>query len=115
MRKIYFLVLTFAFIFLAGIIYLNSGNPTDRAIKNLYRAIEKAEEKGDYKCCIDPPCTMCFLGKWKFEKGTCFCDDAIREGRTEDVCPECKKGLEQGLCKSSESCELNEEIYGGIK
>ena len=55
---------------------------------------------------------MCYLGKWKFEKGTCYCDDAILEGRDEDVCPECKKGLEEGLCKSGKICELNEKIYG---
>ena len=109
-KEISFLIFSIAILLIAGVIFIKSTEiTTGRAIENLYKAIEKAEEKGDYRCCIDPPCTMCFLGKWKFEKGTCFCDDAIREGRTEDVCPECKKGLEQGLCKSSEFCELKKD------
>ena len=72
----------------------------EEVLVNLEAAIVQATKSGDYHCCIDPPCTMCYLGHWKFEKGTCYCDDAIREGRDEDVCPECKKGLEQGLCNS---------------
>jgi hypothetical protein len=88
----------------------------DKVINNLYEAIQVAEEKGEYKCCIEPACTMCYLGHWKFEKGTCYCDLAISEGRNEDVCPECKSGLEQGLCNSveQEECELNEETFGGL-
>ena len=109
-KEISFLIFSIAILLIAGAIFIKSTETSsDKAIENLYKAIEKAEEKGDYRCCIDPPCTMCFLGKWKFEKGTCLCDDAIREGRTEDVCPECKKGLEQGLCKSSKTCELNKD------
>jgi hypothetical protein len=68
----------------------------------------KAEAEGKYKCCIEPACDMCYLGHWKFEKGTCYCDDAIKEGRDEDICPQCIKGLENGECSSSEggeSCE----------
>ena len=59
---------------------------------------------------------MCYLGHWKFEKGTCYCDDAIREGRDEDICPECVKGIEEGFCKSTkeEECELDVEIFGGL-
>ena len=74
-------------------------NP-DEVIGNLEKAIKQAEERGDYRCCLQPACTMCYLGKWKFEKGTCYCDDAIKEGRFDDVCPECKKGLEKGICES---------------
>jgi len=115
-KKFYFLVCMFIFAVSAiALIFLkldtNLNNP-DKVIENLYKSIEKAEEKGEYRCCIEPPCTMCYLGKWKFEKGTCYCDDAILEGRDEDVCPECKKGLEEGLCKSGKICELNEKIYG---
>ena len=41
----------------------------DKVIANLYEAIEIAKENGDYNCCIEPACTMCYLGNWKFEKG----------------------------------------------
>lgn len=78
---------------------VNENNP-DKVIENLYNAIEKAEQRGEYRCCINPTCTMCYLGHWKFEKGTCYCDDAIKEGRDEDVCPECKKGVEENICNS---------------
>lgn len=89
---------------------------SDEILSSLYGSIDIAREKGDYNCCINPPCTMCYLGKWKFDKGTCYCDDAIAEGRTEDVCPECKAGLEKGVCESAEKeegCILDEKIYGG--
>jgi hypothetical protein len=85
-------------------------------IDNLYKAIDVAIEKGDYKCCIEPACTMCYLGHWKFEKGKCFCDDAIKQGNDDMVCPECVSGIEKGLCKSSvkEGCPLDEEVFGGV-
>lgn len=84
---------------------------SEEVIENLYKAIDIAEQKGEYKCCVEPACTMCYLGHWKFEKGTCYCDDAIAEGRNEDVCPECKSGLEKGLCKSvsNYACEFDPE------
>jgi hypothetical protein len=78
-------------------------------IDNLYKAIDVAIEKGDYKCCIEPAWTM-------FEKGKCFCDDAIKQGNDDMVCPECVSGIEKGLCKSSvkEGCPLDEEVFGGV-
>lgn len=76
-------------------------NP-DKVIENLYQGIEYSESQGNYDCCIEPACTMCYLGHWKFEKGTCECDDAIAEGRDDDVCPECKKEQEKGNCESSD-------------
>jgi hypothetical protein len=110
MRKIYFFVFLFFILILTGVIAINFREKTydpEQVVAELYSAIEQAKEKGDYKCCIDPACTMCYLGHWKFEKGTCLCDDAIAEGREEDVCPECKKGLEEGLCNSvKEGCEI---------
>jgi hypothetical protein len=77
-------------------------------IGNLYKAIDIVKENGKYKCCIEPACTMCYLGHWKFKEGTCFCDDAIKEGRDDDVCPECVSGIEKGLCTSSKEkgCEI---------
>jgi len=103
----------FAGIFILSLIFSSLTKPdydedSDAIIKKLHSAIEKATEKGDYDCCIEPGCTMCYLGNWKFEQGTCFCDKAMGEGRSEDVCPECKKGLEEGRCKSAEGdfCEI---------
>lgn len=118
MRKIYLAVFLFVFLIVAiNAILIINNKSTGRVIENLYNAIESAEQKGVYGCCIDPPCTMCYLGHWKFEKGTCVCDEAIAEGRFNDVCPECKSGIEKGLCSLTveEECELDEEIYGGIK
>ncbi len=110
-------------VFLSSIIIITSGikitelviidgedndNP-EKVIENLYEGIDYAKEKGEYDCCIEPACTMCYLGHWKFEEGTCYCDKAMREGIEENVCPECKKGLEEGRCKSLDKniCELN--------
>ena len=89
-------------------------NP-DVVIEELYKGIEVAKEKGEYNCCIEPDCTMCYLGHWKFEKGTCYCDEAIAEGRDEDVCPACVAGLEEGLCESDkeDECVLDVGIFGG--
>lgn len=99
----------FLFIFLIigfAIALAFEGNKSpEQVIQELEKAIENAEEKGVYKCCIEPACDMCYLGHWKFEKGTCFCDDAIAEGKNEDVCPQCIKGIEEGRCSSA-----NEEV-----
>lgn len=57
-------------------------------------AIAKAVERGDYKCCIKPPCTMCYMeaNKWNnFKAGTCACDDLIAEGQ--EPCPQCIHGF----------------------
>ncbi len=92
----------------------NSSNP-EKVVAKLSGAIVKAQEKGDYHCCIEPACTMCYLGNWKFEKGTCLCDDAIIDGNYEDVCPECNSGIEKGFCSSAkeEYCKLNTKDLGG--
>lgn len=75
----------------------------DYVLSELNFAIEKAVDAGVYKCCIEPACTMCYLNgnKWNYGKaGTCACDEFIARG--EEPCPQCKKGIEEGLCKSSE-------------
>lgn len=66
--------------------------------------IQKAVEAGDYRCCIEPPCTMCYLeaNQWNnFTAGTCACDDLIAQGK--EPCPQCKQGLcgtdVEGTCK----------------
>jgi hypothetical protein len=117
------MVKSFFYFALAGILFLlavvsfgfGGDESPDGVIAELYDAIGVAEENGVYNCCIEPACTMCYLGHWKFEKGTCDCDAAIAEGRFEDVCPECKGGLEKGTCDSlvGEECLLDEEKFGG--
>jgi hypothetical protein len=73
-------------------------------------AIEHATLEGNYKCCIDPPCTMCFLGHWIWGDGTCDCDGMIAAGEWDKVCPECKSGIEEGRClstiKVNQSCPV---------
>lgn len=112
------LVIGFIFLaigFLLGFVswsIAESNKSPEQIIDSLEKAIVRAEEKGNYRCCIEPACTMCYLGDWKFDKGTCDCDSAIAEGRNDDVCPQCKKGIEKGQCRSTtESCELSELMF----
>jgi len=115
MKKEYLFVFLFIFLIIVinAIFLINNNKSPEKVIENLYDAIESAEQKGEYKCCIEPACTMCYLGHWKFEKGSCHCDEAISEGRLDDVCPECKSGIKKGFCKSTiKDCILDEEIYG---
>jgi len=70
-------------------------------------AIQKAVESGDYRCCIHPPCTMCYMeaNQWNNNKaGTCACDDLIAQGK--EPCPQCK----QGLCEENDigTCIINQ-------
>ena len=115
----FFIIFVLFVIIINTFVLLNPYAPksSGKVIENLYKAIDIAEQKGDYKCCIEPACTMCYLGNWKFEEGTCYCDDAILEGRFDDVCPECKSGIEEGLCTSTkeEECILDPSIFGGEK
>ncbi len=56
---------------------------------------------GNYKCCIDPPCRMCFLGNWIWEDGICECDTMIDQDKMDKVCPECIRGIKEGRCTST--------------
>ncbi|PIU69287.1 hypothetical protein COS81_00540 [candidate division WWE3 bacterium CG06_land_8_20_14_3_00_42_16] len=52
----------------------------ERIQQELNLAIHAAQSHGDYRCCINPPCTMCYLSPnpWNnFTAGTCACDDLI--------------------------------------
>lgn len=75
-------------------------------------AVEEAKLNGKYKCCIEPACTMCYLGNWIWKDGTCDCDGMIAAGEFDKVCPQCKKGLEEGRCisnsKETEVCTAPE-------
>jgi hypothetical protein len=81
-------------------------------LSDLSLAIQEAKEAGVYKCCINPDCTMCYLGanKWNYGKaGECHCDDFIAKG--EDPCPQCVRGIEEGRCSSVEEfCDLSDDF-----
>jgi hypothetical protein len=69
----------------------------NRLISQRNYAIQQAKKRGDYKCCIEPPCTMCYMNanKWNNQTpGTCACDDLIAMGKK--PCPECERGLCNG-------------------
>lgn len=83
---------------------LGKGEMYKRIVAERDFAIQKAVEKGEYKCCISPPCTMCYMeaNQWNnFKAGTCSCDDLIALGK--DPCPQCERGLcekdKKGTCK----------------
>ncbi len=80
----------------------------ERILNELSLAIDEAIEEDRYKCCIDPPCTMCYMGNWLWDDGSCYCDDLIMKGKFDKVCPQCIKGIEEGRCKSTriEECTI---------
>ena len=89
---------------IAGSVLPTARSYEDRRHKlmdDMVSLIEEKVESGEYKCCIEPACNMCFLGHWLWDDGICRCDDMIAAGEDDKVCPQCKKALEQGLCKSS--------------
>ena len=106
-NKAFFLFVGVASIALFLGVFLLRGESFDeqhsRILKELSSAIDDAVLQGKYKCCIDPPCTMCYLGNWIWEDGSCRCDDMIAKGEFDKVCPQCKKGIEEGECTSTES------------
>jgi len=81
-------------------------------------AIEQAVKRGDYRCCISPACTMCFMegNEWNNGvAGTCACDDLIAQGK--EPCPQCKRGIgadetcdTQADVGVEESCKINLEL-----
>lgn len=80
----------------------------ENIIIEMNSVISQNVEEGEYKCCIEPACTMCFLGNWVWDDGICRCDDMIAQGKDDKVCPQCKRGLEEGRCKYSQKdkCEI---------
>jgi len=85
----------------------------EKVLSDLNFAIEDAKKEGKYKCCIEPACTMCYLGNWIWKDGTCDCDGMIAEDEWDKVCPQCKRGIEEGLCKSvkAEVCNLDSGLF----
>lgn len=79
-------------------------------VSEINNMLEEATLTGDYRCCIEPPCKMCFLGNWIWENGRCDCDTEMAQNNWDNVCPECKKGVEEGKCNSSKTtgtCTIN--------
>ena len=71
-------------------------------------AIEEAKERGDYRCCINPPCTMCYdrANKWNnYQAGTCACDNLIAEGK--EPCPQCKSELCEKEAEKADRCKID--------
>jgi hypothetical protein len=111
--KIYTIALV---IFAISLLLLGSLSPNKETfeerrasvLNGLYLAIDDAISEGKYECCIEPPCTMCYMGNWIWDDGTCKCDELMKEGRFDEVCPQCIKGLEEGRCKSADEtkCEV---------
>lgn len=105
MKKIIFLVMTI--IILTALVYAsrlqteNFEQKRERILNELSLAIDEAIGEGRYKCCIDPPCTMCYMGNWLWSDGSCYCDDMILKGEFDKVCPQCIKGIEEGKCIST--------------
>jgi len=71
-------------------------------IDEMSKLIREQREKGDYGCCIEPACDMCFMGHWIWDDGVCRCDELIAQGRTDEICPQCKRGIEEGRCRSTQ-------------
>lgn len=90
---------------------LTVGEMRERIIKERDVAIKKAAESGNYRCCIDPPCTMCFMeaNQWNNQTaGTCACDDLIAEGK--EPCPQCGRSLKDIHNQDGIFCDINAEI-----
>ncbi len=98
MKKI---LIMLAMFLLTGFLFVTPSHNPEKTIDDFYKSIEVAKQKGNYNCCIEPDCTMCYFGNWKFEKGTCFCDNAIAKGDFDSVCPQCKKGVGDAQCDST--------------
>jgi len=119
-KRVLILLLPFLLIFLvANLLFgiskkqnsfsrLNPQEKQQRIVEERDLAISLAVEAGDYRCCINPPCTMCYMeaNQWNnFEAGTCACDDLIAQGK--EPCPQCQNGLcpksEDGVCQTEEN------------
>jgi len=79
----------------------------EKILFDISTAIEEAKTNGKYRCCIEPPCTMCYMGDWIWDDGTCDCDDMITKGEFDKVCPQCIKGIEEGKCESTNNKKCN--------
>lgn len=115
MKKIIITILILFTGGLAGYLIFNINNPGfeklnpqemhKKIIAERDYAITQAVARGDFRCCINPPCTMCYMeaNEWNnYTPGTCACDGLIAEDK--EPCPQCQRGL----CQDPDnSCKLN--------
>jgi len=80
-----------------------------RTLNELSESIDEAVADGMYGCCIEPACTMCYMGSWLWSDGVCRCDEMIANGEMNKVCPECKRGIEEGRCTGKPTVECSVE------
>jgi len=119
MRKFIFIILIFLLGSFGSHLFFSIQNPAfeklspeamhQRIIKERDYAIGQAIDRGDYRCCINPPCTMCYTeaNQWNnFTAGTCACDDLIAQD--EEPCPQCQRGL-------CESCKVPDKINDNLE
>lgn len=111
MKKIFFLFFIF---FIIGLVYVNINlkeesfqTKRENIISEMEKLIQEQVELGNYSCCIQPACTMCFMGNWLWDDGMCRCDEMIATGQDDKVCPQCVKALEEGVCESTENEEFS--------
>jgi hypothetical protein len=79
------------------IVTQSPGSTRDELVSLRDLAIKRARAEGKYKCCLEPPCTMCFWegNPWNNNTaGTCACDDLIAQGK--EPCPQCAGVMEEG-------------------
>lgn len=93
---------------LAGCSKLSLESKRENILTELNIAVKEAKEQGKYGCCIEPPCTMCYLGDWIWDDGSCDCDNMMKEGNWDKVCSQCERGIKEGRCESTqkEVCDL---------
>ena len=118
-KKIIFIIIIFFSVAALGVIVISGlyqPNFTRLSPQEMYKtvisdrdyAINQAVLAGKYHCCIQPPCTMCYMeaNKWNnYIPGTCNCDNFIARG--EKPCPQCQAG-EVGMANSDQNhCDLN--------
>jgi hypothetical protein len=121
MKKIIYITALLLFGGFFGYLIFSMQNPaiSDLTTKEVYTrviaerdfAIGQAVQAGDYRCCIDPPCTMCYMeaNQWNdYTAGTCACDDLIARG--EEACPQCQRDLDDIHSGDNTFCSINDTV-----
>ncbi len=120
MRKLIMLILVLLIVGIAGLsgyfihkkqddnlTGLSPAEMHDKIIQERDYAISLAADRGDYRCCITPPCTMCYqeANRWNnYTAGTCACDDLVAQGK--EACPQCEKGSPAGQSENNSVCGI---------
>jgi len=111
-KKSVFAILLVLFVFaIASLSYIVFQAPTFREgpvgfLKDgdIDSIINQAQAKGEYRCCMNPPCELCVLkanpGN-NYKAGTCACDDLISQGKA--PCLECQKDNDVSACKLNQN------------